>query len=268
MIRSALFLLISLTCPLIGNPFEAPFADLKGKVVVITGGAGGIGEAVASSYTTLGSQVVIVDKEQNKGQDLADKLNAYFIEAELADTTACRKVVEETLSRFGKIDILINNAGTNDSVGISSSPKAFQKSVQKNLMHYFSLVHFAREALIMQKGAIINIASRVAVTGQGHTSGYAASKGGILALTREWAAELAKDGVRVNAVIPAAVTTGSAGYKLDKGTLPSLVPLEKRLTTTQEIANIVIFLTSSFSSHTTGQHIYVDGGYTHLDRAL
>jgi L-fucose dehydrogenase len=116
----------------------------------------------------------------------------------------------------------------------------------------------------------------VAVTGQGSTSGYVAAKGAILALTREWAAELLSAGVRVNAIVPAEVMTPL--YQWWGNTFPdpqqklnsilSRIPLGKRMTMPEEIATTVLFLLSPLSSHTTGQHVFVDGGYTHLDRAL
>jgi L-fucose dehydrogenase len=122
----------------------------------------------------------------------------------------------------------------------------------------------------------VNVGSKTAVTGQGSTSGYASSKGAIMALTREWAVELLPYSIRVNTVIPAEVMTPLYRNWLDtfpdaeeklQGILAK-IPLEKRMTTSEEIASMVVFLLSDQSSHTTGQHLFVDGGYTHLDRAL
>ena len=138
------------------------------------------------------------------------------------------------------------------------------------------MAHHALPYLKISKGAIVNISSKTAETGQGNTSAYAASNGGRNALTREWAVELLKYGIRVNAVIVAECYTPL--YDRWIKTLPNpeetlakitdKIPLGKRMTTTEEIANMVAFLLSEKSSHTTGQLIYVDGGYTHLDRAL
>jgi L-fucose dehydrogenase len=138
------------------------------------------------------------------------------------------------------------------------------------------LVHYALPALKVSKGSIVNISSKTAITGQGNTSGYTAAKGGQLSLTREWAVELLPYGIRVNAVIPAEVMTPLYQKWLntfpnpeDKlGEISRRVPLERRMTKPEEIANMVVFLLSGRSAHTTGQHIFVDGGYTHLDRVV
>jgi len=127
------------------------------------------------------------------------------------------------------------------------------------------------------RGAIVNIGSKVADTGQGGTNGYAAGKGGLKALTREWAVELAPEGVRVNTVVPAEVWTPQYATWLEhhseqpegaRREIDDLVPLGRRMTTTQEVADAVVFIASSRAAHVTGQIVYVDGGYTHLDRAM
>jgi L-fucose dehydrogenase len=144
------------------------------------------------------------------------------------------------------------------------------------MVHYYLIVHHALPALKASKGAIVNISSKTAETGQGGTSAYAAANGGRNALTREWAVELLKYGIRVNSVIVAECWTPL--YERWLNTLPNpqetletiveKIPFENRMTTAEEIANMVVFLLSQRSSHTTGQLIHVDGGYVHLDRAL
>jgi len=150
------------------------------------------------------------------------------------------------------------------------------ESLHKNLVHYYLMAHFSLPYLKETKGSIVNISSKTAETGQGNTSAYAASNGGRNALTREWAVELVKYGIRVNAVVVAECYTplyeswiktfDEPEKKLKE--INAKIPLENRMTTAEEIANAVAFLLSERSSHTTGQLIHVDGGYVHLDRAL
>jgi NAD(P)-dependent dehydrogenase (short-subunit alcohol dehydrogenase family) len=197
-----------------------------------------------------------------------------FIQADVSDTDACQLAVQTTVKRFGGIDVLVNNAGVNDGVGIDAGPTEFLASLQRNLIHCYSMMHFAVDALKLSRGVVINIGSKVSVTGQGGTSGYAAAKGGVNSLTREWALDLAADGIRANAVIPAEVWTPLYERWISsmpdpasaRGKIEQLIPLEKRFTTAEEIADMVVFLASPRSSHTTGQIVFVDGGYAHLDR--
>lgn len=196
---------------------------------------------------------------------------------ELNSPDSCRQAVEEALRRCGRIDALVNNAGVNDKVGLESgSPEEFLASLQRNLTHYYFMAHYALPSLKAARGSIVNIASKVALTGQGGTSGYAASKGGQLALTREWAVELLPFGIRVNAIVPAEVMTPlyrrwietfpDPGEKLRA--ITEKIPLGRRMTRPDEIASMALFLISEKAGHITGQQISVDGGYVHLDRAL
>lgn len=256
--------------------------QLKDKVVVITGGASGIGAAIVRGTAREGAIPVIVDRCGEAAIRLEEQVRAggaaaLAIVADLLAEQNCKRVVEETLERFGRLDALINNAGVNDRVGLESgSPAEFVASIQRNLLHYYNMAHYALPSLKQAQGAIVNIASKTAVTGQGGTSGYAGSKGAILALTREWAVELLPYEIRVNAVLPAEVMTPMyqdwlAGFENPASRLSEIVsriPLGKRMTTPEEIAAAALFLISTQSGHTTGQHIYVDGGYVHLDRSL
>jgi NAD(P)-dependent dehydrogenase (short-subunit alcohol dehydrogenase family) len=151
----------------------------------------------------------------------------------------------------------------------------FRQSLEKNLVHCFVLVQSALDALVACRGSVVNISSKCASTGQGGTSGYAAAKGALNALTREWALDLAHHGVRVNCVVPAEVMTPLYAKWLSTRSDPEAarraiektIPLGKRMTLSREIADMTVFLASERSAHTTGQIIYVDGGYTHIDRA-
>jgi L-fucose dehydrogenase len=254
---------------------------LQGKVALITGGASGIGAATVRLLATEGAHVTFADQDEAAGALLVSELSrprfdCLFVKADLTREADCQRAVTETLEKFGALDILINNAGVNDAVALEHSPAEFMSSLQKNLFPTFTVTHFALEALKKARGTIVNVSSKVAVTGQGHTSGYAAAKGGVNALTREWAAALAPLGVRVNAVVPAECDTpqyqrwfkSQPNPQEARAMIEKLVPLGQRMTTPEEIAAVILFLASPRSAHTTGQLLFIDGGYTHLDRAL
>ena len=256
---------------------------LKDSVIVITGGASGIGAAISQVCLDEGARVVILSRVSPGVEEFLANLEASaqrfeFLDVELDDPQKCRRAIEHVSERYGQLNGLVNNAGFNDGVGLESGdPDRFEASLRRNLLHCYALAHYSLPLLKQSKGSIVSIASKVALTGQGHTSGYAAAKGGILALTREWAAELLQYGIRVNAVIPAEVMTPAYQTWLKTLRNPNeklahigaQIPLEHRMTKPEEIAAAVAFLLSSKqSSHTTGQQLIVDGGYVHLDRML
>ena len=208
---------------------------------------------------------------------IASGANAGQVVAELSDPESAKQVITAVLQKFGRIEGLVNNAGVNDGVGLEKGDyQRFMESLHKNVVHYYLMAHEALPELIRHKGAIVNITSKTAETGQGNTSAYAAANGGRNALTREWAVELLKYGIRVNAVVVAECWTPAYETWIKTLSAPeeklkeicSKIPLENRMTTAEEIANMVAFLLSPCSAHTTGQLIHVDGGYVHLDRAL
>jgi len=256
--------------------------ELKDKVVIVTGGAKGIGAAIVRACSGEGAVPVIVDRDADAGGRLRNELRSQaavcgLVAAELSTPEDCARAIDQTLKTFGRLDALVNNAGRNDKVGLEhGDPIQYVASLHSNLVHYYSMAHFALPHLKQTQGAIVNIGSKTAVTGQGKTSGYASAKGAIMALTREWAAELLPYNIRVNTILPAEVMTQL--YRDWLATFPnpeeklstilSKIPLGKRMTTADEIAAMAIFLLSGKSGHTTGQHIFVDGGYSHLDRAL
>lgn len=253
---------------------------LTEKVFIVTGGGSGIGGAITTRLLMEGASVAIFGRSDLSTEFqhcLAPYAENYsFHKFDVQDEAACKEHVQNVVDQYGRIDGLVNNAGVNDNVALEDGVEAFKKSLDKNLIHYFVMAHYCIAHLKKTQGSIVNIGSKVAVTGQGHTSGYAAANGGRLALTREWAAQYRHDGVRVNAVLPAEVMTPlykrwieSFEHPEDKlQAISKKIPFAGRMTTVEEIADTTVFLLSKLSSHTTGQLLFVDGGYTHLDRAL
>jgi L-fucose dehydrogenase len=252
---------------------------LDKKIIIVTGGAKGIGEGIIKALAIENAIPVIVGRNESdnlKALALIDN-KGFQVVAELTRCEECETAVKKIVEKFNRIDGLVNNAGVNDGVGLENGNyENFVASLHKNLVHYYLMSHYALPYLKQSQGAIVNIGSKVAETGQGNTSAYAASNGGRNALTREWAVELLPYRIRVNAVIVAECFTplyetwiktfDDPEEKLK--TITEKIPLGKRMTTPEEIANMVVFLLSDKSSHTTGQIIYVDGGYVHLDRAI
>lgn len=255
---------------------------LKEKVIIVTGGAKGIGEGISKILAAESAIPVIVGRNEEDNQVTVKAIekaggNAFSVKAELTVPEECETAVKKVIEKFGRINGLVNNAGVNDSVGLEhGNYEKFMRSLHKNLVHYYLLAHHSLPWLIKSKGAIVNITSKTGETGQGNTSAYAASNGARNALTREWAVELLKYNIRVNAVVVAECFTPLYAKWIE--TLPDprkklkeielKIPLGNRMTTSEEIANAVAFLLSERSSHTTGQLLHVDGGYVHLDRAL
>ena len=245
--------------------------SLENKVIIVSGGARGIGEGIVKTLLEEKAIPVVIDQRVSSIEGVKT------IQADLTNPQACATAIENIANEFGSIDGLVNNAGVNDGVNLANGNyQAFIDSLHKNLVHYYLLAHHALPYLKKSKGAIVNISSKTAETGQGGTSAYAAANGGINALTREWAVELLPYGIRVNAVVVAECYTPMYQEWIQNQENPeeklqsiqANIPLGKRFTTPEEIGQTVSFLLSEKSSHTTGQLIHVDGGYVHLDRAL
>jgi NAD(P)-dependent dehydrogenase (short-subunit alcohol dehydrogenase family) len=256
--------------------------NLRNKVIIVTGGSKGIGLGITETLIAEGAIPVIISRNKASVEKVINNLHAqgkeaHYAIAELTDPEQCKNAVEVAIKKYGRIDGVVNNAGVNDSVSLENgSYEEFMESLKRNLVHYYLIVHHALPELKKTKGSIVNIGSKTSFTGQGGTSGYAAANGGRNALTREWAVELLPYSIRVNALIVAECYTplydrwiktfDNPKEKLED--ITKNIPFENRMTTAEEIADMVVFLLSEKSSHTTGQLIFVDGGYSHLDRAL
>lgn len=253
--------------------------QLKDKVIIVTGGAKGIGKGIVEVLAKEDAIPVIVGRNEADNNKTLEEIGGkgWQVVADLLDPKASEYAVQKVVEKYGRIEGLVNNAGVNDSVSLEKGTyQQFMDSLHKNLIHYFLMAHLALPYLKESKGSILNISSKSAETGQGGTSAYAASNGGRNALTREWAVELLDYGIRVNALVVAECFTPLYGIWVNTFPNPeeklqsiiNKIPLGRRMTTAEEIGNMVVFLLSERSSHTTGQIIHVDGGYVHLDRAI
>lgn len=256
---------------------------LKGKVIVVSGGggrAGSIGETLLQRLVEEGAIPVILDIS-DRGARYVEEIKqkggaALFCQTDLTQPEEVKKAIKIIEGKYGTIDAIVNNVGLNDGVGLEASHEQFIESLKLNLVSYFLVVKYALPLLKKAKGNILNIGSKVALTGQGKTSGYAAAKGGVLGLTREWAVDLLPFGIRCNAIIIAESWTPMYEEWIDNmengaqklKAIVKKIPLDNRMTTPSEIADTCLFTISKRASHTTGQFIFVDGGYVHLDRAL
>jgi L-fucose dehydrogenase len=202
---------------------------------------------------------------------------AFCLQTELTNKDACLHAVTQVFENFERIDGLVNNAGINDGVSLENGDiQKFTDSLDKNVGHYHTMAEFCLPHLKKSKGIIVNICSKTAETGQGGTSGYAGANGVRLALTENWAALFPATGIRVNAVVVAECWTPQYKWWISQQANPeeklkeitSKIPLENRMTTSEEIADTVLFLLSPKSSGINGQLMHVDGGYVHLDRVV
>jgi L-fucose dehydrogenase len=255
---------------------------LKDKIIIVTGGAKGIGEGITKLLAAEGAVPVIFGRSEEDNDRVVKAIEenggkAWSVKAELSKPDECKNAVEQVIEKFKRIDGVVNNAGLNDGVGLENGNyEDFMTSMHRNVVHYYLVVLYALPLLKVSKGSIVNITSKTSETGQGSNSGYAAANGARNALTREWAVDLLKYSIRVNAVVVSECWTPQYEKWIETLSDPqeklneilSRIPLENRMTTTEEIANTVAFLLSERSSHTTGQLIHVDGGYVHLDRSL
>lgn len=255
---------------------------LNNKVIIVTGGARGIGESIVRKLADENAIPCIIDINRQRADALIKNLQlnnkrCFAVIADLTKPEQCENAIEKILNEFESIDGVVNNAGLNDGVGLENgSYEKFIQSLQVNAVHYFTVIHFALNALKKSKGNIVNICSKVAQTGQGNTSGYAAANGIRFELTTQWANELKEYGIRSNAIVVAECYTPQYEWWINQQDNPqeklneinAKIPLKNRMTKPDEIADTAIFLLSSKSNPINEEFFYVDGGYVHLDRKI
>lgn len=262
---------------------------LKDKVAIVTGGAAGIGRATVLKFAEEGAIPVFIDKNRLAGESLGKIFirtpeDYMFIQGDLTDKEVCKSSIEKTIANYGKLDILVNNAGKNDRHGVeNTSPEVFVKSLEGNLIHYYTMTYYAWPYLKKSKGNIVCVSSKVALVGSGEkggTTAYATAKAGINGMVRDLASYSCREdsGIRVNAVIPGIVKTqlfdeymietygsieaGIAQFCRD-------IPLDGQPTSPEAIADAIVFLASNkLSPHTTGEIFVPDGRYCNIDRSI
>jgi 3-oxoacyl-[acyl-carrier protein] reductase len=247
---------------------------LQDKVTLITGGAAGIGKATAEAFAREGAIVVICDMNEEVGQALLPALGpqASFYKVNVADRQAVQTWVDDVLAKYGRIDVLVNNAGiTRDAQLVSvkdgnlvkqMEEAAFDAVIAVNLKGVFNCAQAVAPAMIRQaSGAILNISSVVALYGNFGQTNYVATKAAVIGMTRTWAREFGRKGIRVNAVAPGFIATEMVQKMPEKvlEDMKSKIPLS-RLGDPADIANTLVWLASSEAAYVHGAVISVDGG--------
>ena len=245
--------------------------DLLGKTALVTGAASGIGKAAALLYGQHGAHVMLSDVNEAQGQDVVDQINgaggaAHFFKADVGDAIQCQHLIQATISAFGHLDIAFNNAGIGGELNLTAdySVEGWQKIINVNLNSVFYCLKYELEAMLKQNssGSIVNMASILGQVGTAQSPGYVAAKHGIIGLTQTAAIEYAVKGIRINAVGPAYIDTPLLGVLPNevKEALVGLHPIG-RLGRSEEVAELVVWLSSEKASFVTGSYYPIDGGY-------
>ncbi len=236
---------------------------LKDKVAVITGSARGIGLATAKKFQSEGAQVVIADLEPNLVKEVAQELDTMGVVVNVVDRESVDAMFNQVKERYGRVDILVNNAGViRDAQLTKMKPSDFDFVVDVNLKGVFNCTQSVVETMIAQgSGVILNASSVVGIYGNFGQTNYVATKAGVIGMTKTWARELGKKGIRVNAVAPGFIETRMTEGIPDKvmEALNAKVSL-RRMGKPEEIANAYLWLASDESSYVTGHVLSVDGG--------
>jgi NAD(P)-dependent dehydrogenase (short-subunit alcohol dehydrogenase family) len=244
---------------------------LKDQVAIITGAASGIGRAAALLYAQEGAKVVVSDVDEKQGNEVVDEIKkaggeAMFFKADISSAEENQKLVNAAIKEYGKLDIAVNNAG----IGGPLAPTAeypldgWQKVIDTNLSGVFYGMHYQVQAMAKNKGGVIvNIASILGAVGTRLSPAYVAAKHGLVGLTKATALEYAASNIRVNAIGPGYILTPLLTNNLDEETLKMVEGLHPigRLGTSEEVAELILWLGSSKSSFVTGSYYPVDGGY-------
>ncbi|CAN5508387.1 SDR family NAD(P)-dependent oxidoreductase [soil metagenome] len=244
--------------------------DLQGKTALVTGGASGIGKAVALLYGQHGANVMVSDIDSVQGQQVADQLsalggNAHFFKADVGDPIQCQRLVQETVDKFGSLDIACNNAGIGGEMNLTAdySLEGWQQIITINLNSVFFCLKYELEIMLKQgKGAIVNMASILGQVGTAGSPGYVTAKHGMIGLTQTAAIEYAPKNIRINAVGPGYIDTPLLS-QLPSETIQQLIDMHPigRLGKAEEVAELVVWLSSDKASFVTGSYYPVDGGY-------
>ena len=242
---------------------------LQGKVALVTGASRGIGKEIALTLASYGADIIVnYNGSKEKAEEVVKEITAMgrkavAMQCSVADFDACGEMITKALADFGKIDILVNNAGiTKDNLMIKMTPEDFGAVIDTNLKGtYNTIKHMYRPFLKQKSGSIINMASVCGILGNAGQANYAASKAGVIGLTKSMARELASRNITVNAVAPGFIATDMTDAMPESAKEATLqqIPL-KRIGTTKDIAETVAFLASSKAAYITGQVISVDGG--------
>ena len=236
---------------------------LKNKIAIITGGGRGIGKAIANQYSEQGATVIIAEFDENSGRDTAETIGAYFFKTDIGDEKEVASLFEYVKTKFSRLDILVNNAGVLDDSTLNNlESNQFDRVIDVNLRGTYLCGKKAADIMVEQKsGVILNAASVVAHNGNFGQTNYVASKTGVIGMTKVWARELGKDGIRVNAIAPGFIKTDMTSKMPEKiiQMMGEKVPL-KRWGTPKDVANVYTFLASDEASYITGTVLNVDGG--------
>ena len=236
---------------------------LENKIAVITGGGRGIGKAIANQYSEQGATVIIAEFDEGSGKNTADEIGGKFFKADISDEDEVSSLFDYVKSNFSCLDVLVNNAGVlDDSTLKKLKPDQFDNVIDVNLRGTYLCGKAASEIMIEQgKGVILNAASVVAHNGNFGQTNYVASKAGVIGMTKVWARELGKNGIRVNAVAPGFIITDMTAQMPEKiiRMMEEKVPL-KRWGKPEDVANVYTFLASDMASYITGTVLNVDGG--------